>query len=63
MTLTHDLHDWMFNFTLKIEPRVVVENGTKVYDFSPYVTIGVTWNPMESFKTSIVDKYGEWYVE
>lgn len=63
MTLSHDLHDWTFNFTLKIEPRVIQENGSKVYDFSPYVTIGVVWNPMQSIKTSIVDKYGEWTME
>ncbi|MCR5188731.1 MAG: hypothetical protein K6C97_07320 [Treponema sp.] len=63
MTLTHDLHDWTFNFTFKIEPRVIQENGTKVYDFSPYITIGIVWNPMESMKTSIVDKYGEWSME
>ncbi len=63
MTLAHDLHDWTFNFTLKIEPRVIQENGSKVYDFSPYITIGVVWNPMDSIKTSIVDKYGEWTME
>lgn len=63
MTLSHDLHDWTFNFTFKISPRVVQENGSKVYDFSPYITIGIVWNPMESMKTSIVDKYGEWSME
>ena len=63
MTLAHELHDWTFNMTMKIEPRVVTENGSKYYDFSPYITIGVVWNPMDSMKTSIIDEYGEWSVE
>ena len=63
MTVSHDLHDWKFNMTMKIEPRLITENGVKRYDFSPYVTIGVVWNPMESMKTSIIDEYGEWKLE
>lgn len=63
MTLSHDLHDWKFNMTLRIEPRMIVENGRKMYDFNPYMTIGIVWNPMESMKTSIVDEYGEWRLE
>lgn len=63
MTLTHELHDWNFNLSLKIEPRMIVENNKKRYDFSPYMTIGIVWNPMESIKTSIVDEYGEWRLE
>ena len=63
MTLSHDLHDWKLNMTLKIEPRVITENGIKRYDFSPYFTIGVVWNPMESIKTTVTDKYGEFKLE
>lgn len=63
MTLSHDLHDWKLNMTLKIEPRVITENGRKRYDFSPYFTIGVVWSPMESIKTTVTDKYGEWKLE
>ncbi len=63
MTVSHDLHDWKANMTLKIEPRIITENGQKMYDFKPYITIGVVWNPMESMKTSIVDDYGEWKLE
>lgn len=63
MTVTHSLHDWKFNMSLKIEPRLVTENNKKFYDFSPYLTIGIVWNPMESMKTSIVDEYGEWKLE
>lgn len=63
MTLSHELHDWKFNMTLKIEPRMIIENGKKMYDFNPYMTIGIVWNPMESMKTNIVDEYGAWRLE
>lgn len=63
MTVSHDLHDWKANMTMKIEPRIITENGKKMYDFKPYITIGVVWNPMESMKTTIVDDYGEWKLE
>ena len=63
MTVSHDLHDWKANMTLKIEPRIITENGQKMYDFKPYITIGVVWNPMESMKTKIIDDYGEWKLE
>ena len=59
-TFTHDLHDWDFNTTFKIAPRLVTDKGKKHYDFNPYVTISVVWRPMESMKTKVVDKYGEW---
>ena len=59
-TFTHDLHDWDFNTTFKVAPRLVTEGGNKRYDFNPYVTVSVVWRPMESMKTKIVDKYGEW---
>ena len=63
MTVSHDLHDWKANMTMKIEPRIITENGKKMYDFKPYITFGVVWNPMESMKTSIIDDYGEWKLE
>lgn len=60
LDINHELHDWKFNMKLKIEPRLITKNGRKNYDFSPYLSIGVIWNPMESMKTEIVDEYGEW---
>ena len=63
MSISHDLHDWKANMTMKIEPRIITEGGKKVYDFKPYITIGVVWNPMESMKTTIIDDYGEWKLE
>ena len=59
-TFTHDLHDWDFNTTFKVAPRLVTDSGRKHYDFNPYVTVSVVWRPMEGLKTKIVDKYGEW---
>lgn len=60
LTMAHDLHDWDFNMKFKIEPRLVTpSNGTKYYDFSPYFTLSVVWRPMDSIKTKITDKYGD----
>ncbi len=64
LTASHDLHDWKMNMQLKIEPRLLKEAGQKPrYDFNPYFTVGIIWNPMESIKTSIIDEYGEWKIE
>ena len=49
--------------TLKVEPRLVTEDGVKRYDFNPYMTIGVVWNPVDGINTTIVDEYGEWSLE
>lgn len=59
-TLTHELHDWNFKTTYKLEPRLITSNNKKYYDFSPYITVSIIWNPMESMKTKIVDNYGTW---
>ncbi len=59
-SITHELHDWDFNATFKVEPRLLTENNTKRYDFNPYMTINITWRPMSAMKTEIVDNYGEW---
>ena len=63
MSISHDLHDWKANMTLKIEPRLITENGVKFYDFKPRITLGVVWNPMQSMQTTIIDDYGEWKLE
>ncbi len=59
-TLTHYLHDWDFKTTYKLSPRLVTSGSSKYYDFNPYVTVSIIWNPMESMKTQIVDDYGTW---
>ena len=71
LTMTHELHDWDFNATFKVEPRLVTEtvgSGTnaktnKYYDFNPYITISIVWRPMSAMKTEIIDKYGEWQLK
>lgn len=60
LQVTHDLHDWDFNMKFKISPRLVTPtNGSKYYDFSPYFSLSVVWRPMDSIKTKIADKYGD----
>jgi len=60
-SLTLELHDWDFNATFKIEPRLLTDDkNQKRYDFNPYMTISITWRPMGAMKTEIVDNYGEW---
>ncbi len=60
LQITHDLHDWDFNMKFKISPRLVTPtNGQKYYDFSPYFSLSVVWRPMDSIKTKIADKYGD----
>lgn len=63
-SLTHELHDWDFNTTFKIEPKVktVTSGGVtkNEYQFDPYITINIIWRPMGAMKTEIVDNYGEW---
>ncbi|MCQ2572686.1 MAG: hypothetical protein MJ182_02195 [Treponema sp.] len=67
MSIEHNLHDWKFQMKTKIEPRLIDEiidgRRKQYYDFSPYLTIGVVWSPMEAIKTSIIDEYGEWKLD
>ncbi|MBP5519983.1 MAG: LPS-assembly protein LptD [Treponema sp.] len=63
LDISHDLHDWKFNMSLKIEPRIISDSNNKRTDYTPYITIGIVWNPMESMKTTIIDDYGEWKLE
>lgn len=57
--LSHDLHDWTLSANYKVSPRLITTSQPYYYDFSPYFSLSVTWKPMSSIKTSIVDKYGE----
>ena len=61
--VTHELHDWDFKMSFKMEPRLVTEDGKKSYDFSPYITISILWRPMSAMKTEIIDDYGEWKLQ
>lgn len=58
--MTHELHDWDFNLKFKVSPRLVTsDGGKKYYDFSPFFSLSVVWRPMDSIKTKIADKYGD----
>ena len=58
--MTHELHDWDFNMKFKVSPRLVTNSeGKRYYDFSPYFSLSVVWRPMDSIKTKIADKYGD----
>lgn len=59
MSIDHELHDWKFSMSIKVEPRI---KGRSI-SYDPYFTVGISWNPMESIKTQIVDEYGEWHFE
>ena len=60
ITVSHSLHDWDMAASLSFKPRTITENGKSTYDYSPYFSFGVTWRPLPSMKTQIVDEYGEW---
>lgn len=62
-TATHELHDWDFSMSFKMEPRLITEDGKRSYDFSPYITISILWRPMSAMKTEIIDDYGEWRLQ
>lgn len=59
LSVNHHLHDWKLSMSLKIEPRV---SGNKI-SYDPFFSIGISWNPMESIKTEVVDEYGSWQFE
>ncbi len=63
MSISHELHDWDFSMNMKFEPRLVTKNGSRYYDYSPYISIGIFWRPMSSMKTQITDDYGQWKLE
>ncbi|MCR4823041.1 MAG: hypothetical protein K5873_09250 [Treponema sp.] len=70
ISVTHDLDDWDLNCSFSITPRLMTSstsgfdssrnNGKSYYDFSPYFSISVSWRPLASMKTQIVDEYGTW---
>lgn len=61
VTLNHNLCDWDLASTLTFKPRSTTDDsGRRIYSYSPYFSVSVTWRPMSSLKTQIVDEYGEW---
>ncbi len=58
LKVEHDLHDWLLKSEFSFSPRLKTDKKPYYYDFSPYFSISVVWNPMKSLKTQIVDEYG-----
>ncbi|MCQ2240586.1 hypothetical protein [Treponema sp.] len=55
------LHDWSLEGNVTFKPRYVTDsNGRKDFDYHPYITVAVSWHPMPSMKTNLVDDYGTW---
>lgn len=54
----HNLHDWTLRSEFSFSPRLKTDKKPYYYDYSPYFSISVVWNPMKSLKTQIVDEYG-----
>lgn len=60
LSLTHSLCDWDMSAVLTFKPRTVTNDDKKSYDYHPYFSFSVSWRPMASMKTEIVDEYGQW---
>ena len=58
LKIEHDLHDWTLKSEFSFSPRLITKTSPYYYDFSPYFSLSVVWNPLKSLKTEIVDEYG-----
>ncbi|MCR5401219.1 MAG: hypothetical protein K6E78_06440 [Treponema sp.] len=58
--LTHEMHDWNFTTSLKIEPKLLTDSsGVKSYTYDPYFSLSIVWNPMSAMKAEITKDYDE----
>ena len=58
--LTHEMHDWNFTTSLKIEPKLLTDaSGMKSYTYDPYFSLSIVWNPMSAMKAEITKDYDE----
>ncbi|MBP3366849.1 MAG: LPS-assembly protein LptD [Treponema sp.] len=61
VSIKRNLHDWDMIGTLSFKPRAITSSsGRREYDYHPYITFAISWHPMPSFKTEVIDEYGEW---
>lgn len=61
VSIKRNLHDWDMIGTLSFRPRAITSSsGRREYDYHPYITFAISWHPMPSFKTEVIDEYGEW---
>lgn len=64
VSITRNLHDWDMTGSISFNPRLVTNgDGAKTYDYHPYITFAISWHPMPSFKTELIDEYGEWQLQ
>lgn len=64
VSITRNLHDWDMTGSISFKPRLVTNgSGSKTYDYHPYITFAISWHPMPSFKTELIDEYGEWQLQ
>ena len=64
VSITRNLHDWDMIGSISFKPRLVTNgSGAKTYDYHPYITFAISWHPMPSFKTELIDEYGEWQLQ
>lgn len=55
------LHDWSMEGNVTFKPRTITDtDGSKKFDYHPYITFCISWHPMPSMKTKLVDDYGTW---
>lgn len=61
VAISRHLHDWSMEGSLSFKPRSITdEEGKKAFDYHPYMTFAISWHPMPSMRSKLVDDYGEW---
>ena len=59
MAMIHNLDDWNVSSKMTISPRLIEEENSSHYDYSPYFTFSVIWKPVSGIKATITDEYGD----
>lgn len=63
-TMTHEMHDWNFTCSFKIEPKLITAaDNTKSYTYDPYFSLSIIWNPMSAMKAEITKDYDKDWTE
>ena len=61
---THEMHDWDFTCSLKVEPKLISLSGTnKYYTYDPSFSLSIVWNPMSAMKAEITKEYDKKWTE
>ncbi len=62
-SIKRNLHDWDLYASISFKPRAVTDGDKYEYDYHPYISFSISWHPMPSFKTEVIDEYGEWQLK